>query len=57
LLDEEHHHYSQSKNYSGDQIEEELMGCSCGTYGAQTNSYKVVVEKPKVKRRPESSKD
>ena len=41
LHDEERHDSSQSKNCSGDQIENDLMGRACGTYGEKINSYKV----------------
>jgi len=41
LHEEDHDDCSQSRNYLGDQIEKDLMGRACGTYGAKIKSYKV----------------
>jgi hypothetical protein len=41
----------------GDQIEDDLMGRACETYGAKINPYKLVVEKAEEKRLPARPKD
>jgi len=47
----------KAKNYLDGQIEDDLMGRACDTYGAKINPYKLVVGKAEGKRLPARPKE